>query len=139
MAACGWLLACDALALSLGRASSVALIGRPLDLAVTVADATAGKPCAQADVFYGDNRVGTGVDVAWEPGAAGNGVLRVRSATPVDEPMVTVYLRAGCANATTRRYVLLSEPPAEVALAALAAPVQAPTTAAAPAARQAVT
>lgn len=111
VAACGWLLACDALALSLGRARGVALIGRPLDLAVQAADAGPENPCANADVFYGDTRVNTGVSVRWEPAADGQRVLRVRSDTPVDEPVVTLYLSAGCGNAaSTRRYVLLSEP-----------------------------
>ncbi|RYF16159.1 MAG: hypothetical protein EOO30_12010 [Comamonadaceae bacterium] len=116
MAACGWLLACDALALSLGRARGVALIGRPLDLAVQAADAGLENPCANADVFYGDTRVNTGVSVRWEPAADGQHVLRVRSDTPVDEPVVTLYLSAGCGNAaSTRRYVLLSEPLPELA------------------------
>lgn len=126
VAACGWLLACDALALSLGRAQGVALIGRPLELAIPVTEAGGDGPCAQADVFHGDSRVGTGVSVRWEPASDGRGVLRVRSGTPVDEPVVTLYLRAGCGNASTRRYVLLAEPPPEVEPATPAARAEAP-------------
>lgn len=118
VAACGWLLACDALALSLGRARGVALIGRPLELSVPVVDAGPAGPCASADVFYGDERLNTGVSVRWEAAPDGQGALRIRSETPIDEPVVTLYVRAGCGNASTRRYVLLSEPPPEVEPAA---------------------
>lgn len=128
IAACGWLLAGEASALTLGRASGAALIGRPLELVIPVtldASDTQG-PCAGADLFYGEERVRAPI-VRWEPGIGTQGVLRVTSTAPVDEPMVTLYLRVGCAQSSTRRFVLLAEPPAEV---------QPPVTAPAPAANQ---
>lgn len=115
VAACGWLLACDVAALSLGRARGAVLIGRPLELTVPVTvDAGEENPCAHVDLFYGENRVNRGVGVRFEPTTGGQGVLRVTSSVAVDEPMVTVYLRAGCNNPSSRRYVLLSELPPEV-------------------------
>ncbi|MDP1968719.1 MAG: tetratricopeptide repeat protein, partial [Burkholderiaceae bacterium] len=36
-------------------------------------------------------------------------LLRIRSAALIDEPVVTIYLRAGCAQKVTRRYVLLAD------------------------------
>lgn len=117
--ACGCLLAWDAAALSLGRARGAVLIGRPLELAIPVAlDAGDDSPCASAELFHGDSKVGRAPEVRWEPGAEGQGVLRVTSMVPVDEPMVTLYLRAGCKQSTTRRYVMLAEPPPEVEPAA---------------------
>ncbi|MDB5956218.1 MAG: hypothetical protein JWP60_2826, partial [Ramlibacter sp.] len=113
IAACGWLLAWDASALSLGRTHGAPLIGRPLELSIPVTlDAPdAEGPCASAELFYGESRVTRTPSVRWEPGPAGQGVLHVSSSEPVDEPMVTLYLRVGCGQSTTRRFVLLSEPP----------------------------
>jgi len=125
-------------ALTLGRVSSSAVIGRSLDLGIAVqmdAGETAASLCFDADVFHGDARQDPGrVKVLVEPAAQPNMLnVRVLSATAVDEPVVTVYLRTGCGQKTTRRYVLLADFPSE--LAAPAAPQSAailsPTTAAA--------
>lgn len=115
VAACGCLLAWDAAALSLGRARGAVLIGRPLELSIPVTlDGGDDAPCASGELFHGDSKVGRPPEVRWEPGAEGQGVLRVTSAVLVDEPMITLYLRAGCKQSTTRRYVMLAEPPPEV-------------------------
>src|SRR6185295_3624053 len=113
LAACGCLLACDASALTVGRARGAVLVGRPLDLVVPVTLDASGEdaPCASAEVFYGEERLRRDPSVRWEPGANGQGVLRVTSPVPVVEPMVTVYLRVGCGQSMTRRFVMLSEVP----------------------------
>lgn len=115
IAACGWLLALDAAAVTLGRASGAVLVGRPLQLSIPATlDAAATDPCASADLFYGEQRVTRTPTVRWESRDGKEGVLRVSSELPVDEPMVTVYLRVGCGQPSARRYVLLAEvPPAE--------------------------
>lgn len=115
IAACGWLLALDAAAVTLGRASGAVLVGRPLQLSIPATlDAAATDPCASADMFYGEQRVTRTPTVRWESRDGKEGVLRVSSELPVDEPMVTVYLRVGCGQPSARRYVLLAEvPPAE--------------------------
>ncbi len=114
LAACGWLLAVDAAALTLGRARGAVLIGRPLELTipVTLDPADGANPCADADVFYGDVKM-RGSVVRFEAGANRQGVIRLIASQPVDEPMVTVYLRAGCSQNFTRRFVMLSELPPE--------------------------
>ncbi len=103
-------------ALTLGRSQGVALVGRPLDVAIALtpdAGTTAANLCPEAEVFYGDLRVdGNRVSTQLE-GAGATAMLRVRSSVPVDEPVVTVFLRVGCSDKVTRRYVLLSEQPAE--------------------------
>lgn len=115
-------------AATLGRMQGAALIGRPLELSVQVQlseGEEAVSPCLEADVFHADNRQDPGrIRVTYQPGAqAQSGVVRIVSATPVDEPLVTVYLRAGCSQKSSRRYVLLADVVSDV----LAAP--APTTA----------
>lgn len=119
------LMACGSQALTLGRVNSSAVIGRSLDLGISVqmdAGETAASVCFDADVFHGDVRQDPGrVKVLVEPAAQPNMLnVRVLSSTAVDEPVVTVYLRTGCGQKTTRRYVLLADFPRE--LAAPAAP-----------------
>ena len=114
------LIAFGSQALTLGRASSSALIGRSLELAIAVqvdAGETAAALCFDAEVFHGDVRQDPGrVNVLVEPTAQPNMLnVRVLSATAVDEPVVTVYLRTGCGQKTTRRYVLLADYPSELA------------------------
>jgi hypothetical protein len=113
LAACGWLLACDAFALTLGRIRGAALIGRPLEISIPVSlDGNEREtPCVDAELFYGEQKVGRAPSVRWEPGPNRDATIRIASGVPVDEPMVTVYLRVGCGQAMTRRYVMLSEPP----------------------------
>jgi hypothetical protein len=106
-------------ALTLGRPRGALIIGQPLDvsipLRVDVAD-DSGVACYEADVFHGDARIGGGrVTVGLEPGASPQDfTLRVRSSAIIDEPVVTLYIRAGCVQRSTRRYVLLADVPSEV-------------------------
>jgi pilus assembly protein FimV len=129
-------------AVTLGRSRGVALIGRTLDVAIPVTLDSPGQAadlCAEADVFHGDTRVDASrVTAQVEPGNGLNAVLRVRSSFPVDEPVVTVYLRLGCSQKMMRRYVLLAEEPGETAVPlapplAARAPVPVPAQAAQPA------
>lgn len=67
--------------------------------------------CFAADVFYADSQVVPGrVQILTEPGSSPQeATLRIRSSAVVDEPVVTIYLKSGCAQKLTRRYVLLTE------------------------------
>ncbi|MGQ5463663.1 hypothetical protein ACT80S_18725, partial [Ramlibacter sp. MAHUQ-53] len=123
-------------ALTLGRSQGVALIGRPLDMGLQIgldSAAEANDLCPEAEVFYGETRVPPRrVELRTTPGTDAVAV-RVRVSAPVDEAYVTVYLRVGCNQKLTRRYVLLSEQPGDVAeAAAQPAPVAPPTAIAAP-------
>lgn len=106
----------SAWALSLGNARGGAFIGRPLDvqIAATHESGDPESPCVEADVFQGDNRMAPGrVTTRWESGPGGRASVRVSTDVAVEEPVVTVYLRVGCSNRVTRRYVLLAEQPVE--------------------------
>ncbi|VTU27892.1 hypothetical protein E5CHR_02497 [Variovorax sp. PBL-E5] len=74
--------------------------------------------CLGADVVQGDTPVADGrVTVALEPGSGpSNPRMRIRSRAPVEEPVVTVTVRAGCDMKSTRVFVLLADVPADVAL-----------------------
>lgn len=103
-------------AVTLGRHSGAAIIGRPLDVRVQ-ALASAGEDltgqCFGADVFYGDSQVPPSQVRSTAPqvsGADGEGQVRIQVSQAVNEPVVTLYVRAGCTTPFTRRYVLLADP-----------------------------
>lgn len=108
------------IALTLGRTSGAVLIGQALDLRIPVrleAGEDAASLCFEADVFHADARVDKSrvqINVQGGPGPQ-DAMLRVRSTALVDEPVVTVYLRAGCGQKVTRRYVLLADLASDVA------------------------
>lgn len=107
-------------ALTLGRSRGAVLIGQSLNIVVPVqmeAGEDAASLCLEADVFHADNRqdpsrVRVLVETAAQPQT---GVVRIVSSAIVDEPVVTVVLRTGCGQKTSRRYVLLADLPSEVA------------------------
>ena len=117
----GFVLAGTALgsaALNLGRARGAAWIGQPLELVIPVQIDTAqadGALCAEADVFHGDSRQeNSRVQVQVEPTNQPDTYnLRILSSALIDEPVVTVYLRAGCSQKSSRKYVLLADFPSE--------------------------
>lgn len=112
--------------LSLGRVRGTAVLGQPLALSFEL-KAEAGEDfdpaCLDVVVFQGDSRIeGSRITLS----ASGSGVdrvLRLRTSVPVDEPAVSVTLRAGCDVKTSRRYVLLTELPQDGAGAVQSADV----------------
>ena len=121
-----------ALVLTLGSLQGPVWIGRSMDVALALY-AEAGEDmaalCLEADVFYADTRQDPrGVSLSFKAGLPGQpAMLRIASAALVDEPMVTLHVRAGCVHKTSRRYVLLADPPLD-----LPAPAPAPPLAASP-------
>ncbi|MEP6771827.1 MAG: hypothetical protein ABI893_08525 [Polaromonas sp.] len=106
--------AAHSVALSLGRVRGATLVGRPLD--VTLSAQLEGSEglaavCATADVFFGDSQVAQNrVRLVTAQGAnASEALIRIRTTTSVDEPVVTLYVREGCLQKSTRKYVLLAE------------------------------
>ena len=97
-------------ALGLGNGPSAVVLGQPLDFVVPLRlEGDEAMPeCLQAEVVVGDQRpLPTTVRVRGSGAAA---ALRVTSAAPVDEPIVTVQLSAGCVSKVQRRYVVFADP-----------------------------
>ena len=101
-------------AVTLGRHSGAAVIGRTLDVRVQVLLAPGedlANLCIETDVFYGDTQVATNL-VRTSPQKTApdaEASVRVQSSLPVNEPFVTLYVRAGCGTQFTRRFVLLAD------------------------------
>lgn len=118
--------ALQAQALTLGRIRGAAIIGQPLSLIVPVtpdANETVTNLCAEVELFHADARQDPArIQISVEPAAAGQPAnLLISSGAVVDEPMVTIYLRAGCAQRISRRYVLLADIASEPQSAAITA------------------
>ncbi|MDB5860555.1 MAG: hypothetical protein JWQ76_4244 [Ramlibacter sp.] len=112
-------LATAAFAQSLGDARAEAWIGQPLLVTVPAGMEVSGKEdCVHADVFYGDSRVGASQVRASLVGQGSSRRVRIEADQPIDEPVVTVSVRAGCHNTMTRSYTLLPELPSAAMLAA---------------------
>lgn len=117
-----WLLSgtFSAQAFTLAELRGSVTIGRPLDVTVQV-QPSAGEEvsanCVTAEVLYADTRQ-TNARLSLIPASAMSPatVLRVQVAADVNEPVVTVLVRATCGSSTQRRYVLLADFPATVNL-----------------------
>jgi hypothetical protein len=109
---------CCASALTLGKARGAAWIGQSLDITIPVQlepSQTETTVCAEADVYYADTRqdaarVQVNSSASSQPDVFN---VRITAVQPIDEPVVTIYLRAGCAQKTARKYVLLADYPPE--------------------------
>lgn len=120
-----------------GTAPSTApVLGQPLDFEVPLridAGETLAPDCVDAVVAYGERVLAApAVRTALDRLGADVARLRVAAAQPLDEPVVTVSVGAGCASRVTRRYVLFAEPPQPMAAEAAsvaAAPAPASTAA----------
>ncbi|MDF1484389.1 hypothetical protein PY257_04205 [Ramlibacter sp. H39-3-26] len=112
----GW-----ATALSLGDARGTVVLGQPLDLVFDVqmdAGADAAASCVSADVYAGDAQIpASRVRVV---AAAGEGRVRVVTSAPIDEPLASVVLHAGCGGAVSRRYDFFPQLPSATESAARA-------------------
>ncbi len=102
-------------ALGLGRAQGTVFIGRSLDMRFQLlldANEDLQTACMGAEVFYGDTPLDAGrISVTVEPSTSGSSIAMVRvvSSATIDEPIVTINLRAGCQQKSTKRYTLFPE------------------------------
>lgn len=101
--------------MSLGRNRGAAIVGRPLDISIQAildAQEDPASLCLEADVFYADTRIDRSsvrVSAARSGPGPQDALIQVRSSVLIDEPVVSIYLRAGCLQKSERRYVLLAD------------------------------
>lgn len=114
------LITSSSIAVSLGPVRGAALVGRTLDLSVLArldANEDAAALCTEAELAYSDTRIDSGkINIRTSPtGEPGQALIRVTSSAIVDEPVVSLNLRAGCSAKNSRRYVLLADLPLQAA------------------------
>jgi len=101
-------------ALTLGKLRGVALLGKELDISVTVqfaSDEDISSTCFAAEVSYGNTPVESSrLVLSAQAGAQPNTkIVRISSSARVEDAVVTVDLKTTCGPKAVRRYVLLSD------------------------------
>ncbi|RZI81750.1 MAG: hypothetical protein EOP38_18240 [Rubrivivax sp.] len=106
-------------ALGYGRPTSRAILGETLSVTVPIhleAGEDVANECVAADVYFGDDKLAAlDVQAVFLPGAGRERLIKVTTRKFVNEPVVTVYLAAGCAAKITRKFVAFADPPSTVA------------------------
>ena len=68
--------------------------------------------CLAAEVFFGDDKVAaSAVSASLMSGPGDERILRVSTTALVSEPIVTVYMAAGCQARITRKFIAFADPP----------------------------
>ncbi|VWX63103.1 conserved hypothetical protein [Burkholderiales bacterium 8X] len=112
-------------ALTIGRPQGAVWIGKPLDLVVPLsltASELGESLCLGAEVTQGDAIIADrNINVSFEPGSGqGGSRMRIRSSVAIDEPVVSVNVRAGCEARSIRNYTLLADVPSDIAAPVIA-------------------
>lgn len=103
-------------AVTLGALRGAAVLGQPLRLVVetTLPSAEEMDPkCLGVEFLYGDTAISplrTRALMAEGGGASSQRALRLEADEPVNEPIVTVTVRAGCSPRVQRQYTLFADP-----------------------------
>jgi pilus assembly protein FimV len=117
-------------ALGFGRPTSRAVLGESLSVTVPVrmdAGEDLTEDCLAADVYFGDDKLSqSAVTATLLPGSGSERIVRVSTTSLINEPVVTVYVAAGCKAKVSRKFVAFADPPGLMTL-----PSQAPDTMAA--------
>lgn len=101
--------------LGFGRPSSHAVLGEKLQFQVPLrleAGEDVTSDCLVGDVYLGDDKLSSAsVSVSLQRGLTSETTLLVRTLVSVNEPVVTLYLVAGCQAKITRKFVVFVDPP----------------------------
>jgi pilus assembly protein FimV len=96
-----------------GDADTAATFGRPLNFQALLRlqpGEVLERRCVRAEVSLGDRRLPDGdVRVELESSAPGSARVRVRTRQAVEDPIVSVWLHAGCESRISRNFVLIAD------------------------------
>ncbi|ARN20829.1 type IV pilus assembly protein FimV [Piscinibacter gummiphilus] len=106
----------QAMALGFGKVSGTTALGHPLNFAVGLrleGDETLDAGCVTAEVMVGDRPLPADVVRARvvRSGQGGERRIRVTTTLPIEEPIVSVTVRAGCPERLSRAFVVFADPP----------------------------
>lgn len=119
-----------ATALGFGKVTSGTTLGHPLSFVIALrldpSDSIEAK-CIKAEVSLGDRVLPDALVRARIETAAGTGEKRVRvtTAIPVDEPVVSINLHLGCPPSLSRSFMVFADPPVPGAVASAGDPAEA--------------
>ena len=98
-----------------GRPVSRAILGEPLRVSVPLrleAGETIDAECVQVEVHFGESKLSSSqVQVSLVGGNGREATVQVRTTPPINEPIVTYELTAGCQAKISRQFVALADPP----------------------------
>jgi pilus assembly protein FimV len=101
--------------LGYGRPTNKAVLGDTLQLTVPLRlepGEEIANECLAADVYFGEEKISSqSVRATVLPGTGAERMLKVSTTTLVSEPVVTIYLAAGCKARVTRKFVAFADPP----------------------------
>jgi hypothetical protein len=108
-------------ALGLGRPVSRAILGESFQATVPLrleAGEEFDDKCLVADVYFGDDKIEAArVQTTLVPGKGAERSVRITTSAVINEPVVTLYVAAGCAAKVSRKFVAFADPPALAAVA----------------------
>ena len=109
-------LASGSMALTIGRPNGAVVLGQPLALSFDVkldSEDNADSACVEVEVMQGDARVDPSRVRVSTSAQGQNARVQVKTTSPVEEPVVSVNVRAGCTQRVSRHYEFLSDFPGE--------------------------
>ena len=130
-----WMVSSTTFGMGLGHPVSRAILGDTLSVSVPVRlepGEDLAPECIKADVFFGDDKLPSAaihVQLKTTPAPVGrisDAVIQIRTTALINEPVVTVYVAAGCQTRLTRKVVTLVDPPDLNEPVLAQQPVQAP-------------
>jgi hypothetical protein len=108
-------IAAPAWSLGFGRPVSRAILGESFQATVPLrleAGEEFDEKCLVADVYFGDDKVESSrVQAQLLPGKGADRSVRISTATVINEPVVTLYVAAGCPAKVSRKFVAFADPP----------------------------
>lgn len=101
--------------LGFGRPVSRAILGETFSVTVPVrleSAETLADDCLAADVFFGEDKLpSTAITAMLLPGQGAERTVRISTTALINEPVVTLYVIAGCKAKVTRKFVAFADPP----------------------------
>lgn len=113
-----------ACALGLGKPPAALTLGEYLDVSIPLRlepGEDVPDSCITSDIYYGEDKLGLGMARARiETASNGERVIRILSNARISEPVVSIYVAAGCTSKVSRKFVVFADPPATQAVVSAA-------------------
>lgn len=119
-----------ACALGLGKPPTALTLGDYLDVSIPLRlepGEDVPDSCITSDIYFGEDKLGVGMSRARiETAPNGERVIRILANARISEPVVSIYVAAGCTSRVSRKFVVFADPPLDQAVVAQAPAADAP-------------